>query len=262
MNTIFKTTVLCLALTGCGGSNSTASSAPSSGNVVASASPAGIYSGTLMPSATTSYNLLGVISPSARTFFYTYNTTGSVAIYTGNNVSKTNTTVTATLTPYVITKGNTYTVSGSNGTNTSAFSGQQPTNQGTITGTANDGSSSASVVLNFATTDSLRSASLATLAGTYKKTAGTDSTTLTFDALGNMTGTDSSNCTYTGKASVPDATINVYDVSSITVTCSTPTTPGVPITAASGSLVINSDNSIFLVYSNATIATLLSLSKN
>lgn len=268
MNTIFKTTVLCLALTGCGGGSNNTGSSTSSANVVVSASPAGIYSGTLKPNTTTSYDLLGVISPSNRTFIYTYNSVGSVAIYTGSNVSKANATVTATLTPYVITKGNTYTVSGSNGSNTTAFSGQQPTNQGTITGTASDSSGSAPVVLNFATSDSIRGASLTALAGTYKGTftkpgaAGTDSTTVTFDTSGNMTGTDSSGCTYTGNATVSDVTINVYDVSSVAVTCSSPSTPGVPITGANGNLVVNADNSIFMVYSNATTATLLNLKRN
>jgi hypothetical protein len=65
-----------------------------------------------------------------------------------------------------------------------------------------------------------RSASLGTVAGTYTRTTSTGyAMTMTISANGQLTGSDSAGCTWSGTVGVPDASHNLYRMDATVTSC-------------------------------------------
>jgi hypothetical protein len=64
-----------------------------------------------------------------------------------------------------------------------------------------------------------RPASLDIISGIWSDTAGTYSITITIDSGGNIFGSDTEGCTYTGSISVPNSSVNIYRVNFVISGC-------------------------------------------
>jgi hypothetical protein len=178
-------------------------------------SASGEYSGFIKPTASSSrVEVFGIFDDSGRVvllnnalssmYVGTYTTTG------GNLTLQTSA---------IAALGYTFT----GGTTVQTFNGTGPyvdgdNINGTYTSTVDTGgtySLQGSVVYR-------RGASLARLAGRYIGTARASQTlTLDITAAGAISGTDTGGCTYTGTATIPDATYNVYNVQLTIANCTT-----------------------------------------
>ena len=190
--------------------------------------PGGIYSGTITSTTNaTTYNLIGAVDEDGGLDLIN-TSTATPTQYSGQiTVSKSKTTGTATLnlfdaTGAFVTTGN--------------FKGQlgiRSQINGTYTTAAND---SGTLTLNY-NAQYASPVTLATAAGTYMWTSTRNGgvSTLTFNSDGSLTGTTEYGCPFTGTATVPNTTYDLFDLS-LTTTATTNTACVMPAGTALGGL--------------------------
>jgi hypothetical protein len=193
--------LLCLFLGACGGGGS--SSTPV--GVVTTADATGVWQGTITENGVGTFDVVGLIYEDDLRFI----SVDSGVVYEGT-ISITGTNFTATTTNIDIVNGGVISTSTLAGTVITASS---------ITGTytSSDGSSgSFSLTYDPITT---RGASLATIEGNWSVTDGTFTITLSIDANGLLTGSDTDFCVYNGTVSVLDPAVNIYGISLTASSC-------------------------------------------
>ncbi|MFP5506604.1 MAG: hypothetical protein ACLGH6_10425 [Gammaproteobacteria bacterium] len=195
---IFRTTlflIACLTLSACGGGGS--SSGPI-GSVTTSVAT-GVWQGTVTESGVGTFNVIGLIYGNDLRFV----SVDAGVLYEGT-LTITGTSFTATTTNIDINGGGAFATSTLSGTIVTASS---------ITGTftsSNGSSGSFSLAYDPITT---RGASLATTDANWSASDGMGYTmTLSIDANGLLTGTDTDGCVFNGTVAVLDPAVNIYGI--------------------------------------------------
>lgn len=262
MKSIFKITPLFLALAACGGGGGTPAAvtpAPLTPVAPEVSGVSGFYDGMLSFSdAAAEMDLTGAISATGRAAFVAAGSDDVAKFFYLGKVSASGSVVTANLTSYV--------PDSVNGSVINARQVYSPDLSGTRTAATGDITVStatttpgvmATMTLHHQPVDS--GADLAKLAGTYSDFV--RDTTVTIAADGRLTGsTFSTDCSYTGTVSVPDASRDIYAVDDLASTCPGQSDAKLAISGASGLLTLGAndvDGELLLVAGNATRAIAL-----